>query len=166
MEMDLRQLRYFVAVAERGGFGAAASALNVAQSALSRHIKLLEHELGGALLERGARGVSPTEAGKVLLARGRWLLGALDDIRAEVLIENREPSGTVRLGAPSSLADIFYAPLARLFADRFPKIRLELSDGLTEEMSDRLLKGELDLAIVTAPQKNDHLGYETLVVEQ
>lgn len=164
--MDLRQLRYFVAIAERGGFGAAASALNVAQSALSRHIKLLEHELGGALLERGARGVAVTEAGKVLLARGRWLLGAIDDIKAEVLTENREPGGTVRLGAPSSLADNFYAPLARLFARRFPRVRLELSDGLTEEMTDRLLKGELDLAVVTAPQPNDHLDYETLVVEQ
>ena len=102
--MDLRQLRYFVAVAERGGFGAAASALNVAQSALSRHIQQLEHELGGALLERGARGVSVTESGKVLLARGRWLLTTVDDIKAEVRTENREPSGTVRLGAPSSLA--------------------------------------------------------------
>ena len=164
--MDLRQLRYFVAVAERGGFGAAASALNVAQSALSRHIKLLEHELGGPLLERGARGVAATESGKVLLARGRWLLGALDDIKAEVLTENREPGGTVRLGAPSTLADNFYAPLARLFAQRFPRVNLELSDGLTEEMSDRLLRGELDIAIVTAPQPNDHLDYETLVVEQ
>ena len=164
--MDLRQLRYFVAVAERGGFGAAASALNVAQSALSRHVRLLEHELGGALFERGARGVTVTESGKVLLARGRWLLGALDDIKAEVLTENRDPSGTVRLGAPSSLADIFYAPLARLFAERFPRVQLELSDGLTEEMTDRLLRAELDLAIVTGPQPNDHLDYETLVIEQ
>jgi LysR family nitrogen assimilation transcriptional regulator len=164
--MDLRQLRYFVAVAERGGFSAAASTLNVAQSALSRHIKLLEHELGGPLLERGARGIAVTESGKVLLARGRWLLGALDDIKAEVLTENREPGGTVRLGAPSTLADNFYSPLAQLFARRFPRVRLELSEGLTEEMSDRLLKGELDLAIVTAPQPNDHLDYETLVVEQ
>ncbi|CAN5253498.1 LysR substrate-binding domain-containing protein [soil metagenome] len=164
--MDLRQLRYFVAVAERGGFGAAASALNVAQSALSRHIAVLEEELGGALLVRGARGVAVTESGKVLLDRSRWLLGALDDIKAEVQTENREPSGTVRLGAPSSLADIFYAPLARQFAARFPRVRFELSDGLTEEMTDRLLRGEVDLAVLSAPRPNDHLDYETLVVEQ
>ena len=164
--MDLRQLRYFVAVAERGGFAAAASTLNIAQSALSRHVKELERELGGALLERGARGVTVTESGKVLLARGRWLFGTIDDIKAEVRTENREPSGTVRLGAPSSLADIFYAPLAQLIVKRFPRVRLELSEGLTEGMCDRLLRGELDLAIVTTPQANDHLDYETLVVEQ
>src|SRR3978361_1128296 len=164
--MDLRQLRYFIAVAERGGFAAAASTLNIAQSALSRHVKELERELGGALLERGARGVTVTESGKVLLARGRWLFGAIDDIKAEVRTENREPSGTVRLGAPSRLADILYAPLAQLFVKRFPRVRLELSEGLTEGMCDRLLRGELDLAIVTAPQPNDHLDYESLVIEQ
>ncbi|HVR57545.1 MAG TPA: LysR family transcriptional regulator [Pseudolabrys sp.] len=164
--MDLRQLRYFIAVAERGGFAAAASTLNIAQSALSRHVKELERELGGALLERGARGVTVTESGKVLLARGRWLFGTIDDIKAEVRTENREPSGTVRLGAPSSLADIFYAPLAHLIVKRFPRVRLELSEGLTEGMCDRLLRGELDLAVVTTPQPNDHLDYETLVVEQ
>ncbi len=164
--MDLRQLRYFVAVAERGGFGTAASALHVAQSALSRHIRVLEEELGGALLVRGARGVSLTESGKVLLDRARWLLGTLDDIKAEVQIENREPSGTVRLGAPSSLADNFYAPLARLFAARFPRVSFELSDGLTDEMTDRLLRGEIDVAILTAPRPSDHLDYETLAVEQ
>jgi len=164
--MDLRQLRYFVAVAERGGFAAAASALNIAQSALSRHVKELERELGGALLERGTRGVTVTESGKVLLARGRWLFGTIDDIKAEVRTENREPSGTVRLGAPSSLADIIYAPLAQLFVKRFPRVRLELSEGLTEGMCDLLLRGELDLAVVTTPQPNDHLDYETLVVEQ
>jgi LysR family nitrogen assimilation transcriptional regulator len=164
--MDLRQLRYFVAIAERGGFGAAASALNIAQSALSRHIKQLEHELGGSLFQRSARGVSVTESGKVLQARARWLLGTIDDIKAEVRTENREPSGTVRLGAPSSLADIMYAPLAKIFAERFPRVRLELSEGLTEALSDRLLRVELDVAIVTGPQPNNHLDYETLVIEK
>ncbi|TWB88902.1 LysR family nitrogen assimilation transcriptional regulator [Bradyrhizobium macuxiense] len=164
--MDLRQIRYFVAVAERGGFAAAASTLNVAQSALSRHVKELEDELGGALLERGARGVSVTESGKVLLARGRWLLGAIDDIKAEVRTENREPSGTVRIGAPPSLGDVIYAPLAQTFVKQFPRVRLELSEGLTENLSERLLRGELDLAIVTTPSPNDHLDYEMLVVEQ
>ena len=164
--MDLRQLRYFIGVAERGGFGAAASSLNVAQSALSRHIKELEYELGGALLTRTARGVAVTESGKVLLERGRWLLGMVDDIKAEVRTENREPSGTVRLGAPPSLGEVFYPALARLVVERFPRVQLELSEGLTELASDRLLRGQLDLAMVTAPQPSDHLDYETLVVEQ
>jgi LysR family transcriptional regulator, nitrogen assimilation regulatory protein len=164
--MDLRQLRYFIGVAERGGFGAAASSLNIAQSALSRHIKELEYELGGALLTRTARGVAVTESGKVLLERGRWLLGMVDDIKAEVRTENREPSGTVRLGAPSSLGEAFYPALARLVVERFPRVQLELSEGLTELASDRLLRGQLDLAMLTAPQRNDHLDYQTLVIEQ
>ena len=164
--MDLRQLRYFIGVAERGGFGAAASSLNVAQSALSRHIKELEYELGGALLTRTARGVAVTESGRVLLERGRWLLGLVDDIKAEVRTENREPSGTVRLGAPPSLGEVFYPPLGRLVVERFPRVNLELSEGLTETACDRLLRGQLDLAIITSPQPNDHLDYETLMVEQ
>ena len=164
--MDLRQIRYFIGVAERGGFGAAASALNIAQSALSRHIKELEYELGGALLTRTARGVAVTESGKVLLERGRWLLGLVEDIKVEVRTENREPSGTVRLAAPSSLAEVFYPELARLMVERFPRVNLELSEGLTESVSDRLLRGQLDLALLTAPQPNDHLDHQTLVVEQ
>ena len=164
--MDLRQIRYFVAVAERGGFSSAASALNIAQSALSRHVKDLEDELGGALLERTARGVVPTESGKLLLERGRWLLGMLDDIKEEVRTENREPTGTVRLGAPASLAELFYAPLVKMFSERFPRVRLELSEGLTEVMSDRLIRGDIDLAIVTSPQPSKHLVYDTLVTEQ
>ena len=56
--------------------------------------------------------------------------------------------------------------LPRSFVDRFPRVRLEMSEGLTEAMSDRLLRAELDVAIVTTPQPNDHLDYETLVVEQ
>lgn len=164
--VDLRQLRYFIAVAERGGFAAAANTLHVAQSALSRHIKELEREMGGNLLERNARGVTVTESGKVLLARGRWLLGALDDVKTETQTENREPSGTIRIALPSSLADIFYGPLAASFTRSFPRVRLELSEGLTESLTDRLLRNELDLAVLTGPRQSDHLAFELLVSEQ
>jgi LysR family transcriptional regulator, nitrogen assimilation regulatory protein len=164
--VDLRQLRYFIAVAERGGFAAAANTLHVAQSALSRHVKELEREMGGNLLERNARGVTVTESGKVLLARGRWLLGAIDDVKTETQTENREPSGTVRIALPSSLADIFYGLLAASFTRNFPRVRLELSEGLTESLTDRLLRSELDLAVLTGPRHNDHLEFEMLVSEQ
>ncbi|TWT10808.1 LysR family transcriptional regulator [Reyranella sp. CPCC 100927] len=163
--MDLRQLRYFVAIAERGSFSAAASALNVAQSALSRHMQALEHEMGGLLFERGRHGIAISESGKILLDRARYMLGELDNIRAEVSLENREPGGMVRLGAPSTLADILFAPLALHFARRFPRVRVQFSEGLTEELCDRVLRGVLDLAIVTAPQRVEHLEFIDLFHE-
>ncbi|HEX2888650.1 LysR family transcriptional regulator [Vineibacter terrae] len=163
--MDLRQLRYFVAIAERGSFSAAASALNVAQSALSRHIKALEQEMGGLLFERGRHGIAISESGKILLDRARYMLGEIDNIRAEVSLENREPGGTVRLAAPSTLADILFAPLAQHVARRFPRVRVQFSEGLTEELCGRVLRGALDLALVTTPQRNEHLDYVELFTE-
>ena len=84
-----------------------------------------------------------------------------DEIAAE-----RGLTRPTRRATVPALEEILYAPLAESFVRRFPRVQLELSEGLTEVMSDRLLRAELDLAIVTAPQPNDHLDYETLVVEQ
>jgi LysR family transcriptional regulator, nitrogen assimilation regulatory protein len=164
--MDIRQLRYFVAVAEHGSFSAAASAINVAQSALSKHMKQLENQLGGSVFERGARGVQLSESGRILLDRARYLLDQFDSVIAEVSSENSEVSGTVRLGVPSSLADILYEPLARRITTHFPRIRLRLATGLTEDLNGRILKGALDVAIVTEPRPNKHLEYQELFREQ
>ena len=158
--MDLRQIRYFVSVAERGGFAAAASTLNIAQSALSRHVKELEDELGGALLERGARGVSVTESGKVLLARGRWLLGTIDDIKAEVRTENREPSGTVRIGAPDGFGSHFLASRLVKFTERYPDLDLQL---VATARLFSLSKREADIAIsLTMPKEGRIVGRKLL----
>lgn len=164
--MDLRQLRYFVAIADHGNFRAAASAINIAQSALSKHMKQLEAELGGEIFERGARSVVLSESGRLLFDRARYILNQIDNLRAEVSLENREASGTVRLGAPSSLADILYEPVASHVAKRFARIQLQLATGLTEDIKQRLLHGALDLALVTEPRPNPHLKYELLFKEQ
>lgn len=164
--MDLRQLRYFVAIAERGSFSAAASALNIAQSALSRHVQSLEQELGGPLLERGARGVTLSESGRVLLERARFILGEVANAGAEIAARNDELSGTVRFGAPPSLASVLFVPLALRFARDHPLVNLRLTEGLTEKLCADVLAGSADAAIVTAPSRSDHLDFTPLFRER
>lgn len=163
--MDMRQLRYFVAIAERGSFGRAAAALYVAQSALSRHMAVLEEELGGALFERSKRGATLSESGVLLLDRARYLLAEIDKTRDEVMAHNRELRGSVRLGGPSSLTQLLYAPLVDCFLERFPNVQLHLSEGLTSDLIDRLMDGSLDIAIVTDPRPSEHLLFQPVVRE-
>jgi len=113
--MNLRQLSYFVCIAESGTFSAAADALHVAQSALSRHVKELEEELGGALLDRGSRGVTLSDSGKVLFERAKFILSQFEEAGSEVRAHNKELTGTVRLMAPSSIGQVLFEPLV----DRF-----------------------------------------------
>ena len=111
--MNLRQLSYFVRIAERGSFSAAADSLHVAQSALSRHVKELEDELGGALLDRGSRGVTLSDSGKVLFERARFILSQFEDAGSEVRAHNKELTGTVRLMLPDqAAADEFGAKMS------------------------------------------------------
>jgi len=107
--MDLRQLRYFTAIAEQGSFSHAANSLNVAQSALSRHVQALEADLGGPLFERGARGVTLSEAGRTLFERARFILAEVESARAEATAKNKALTGILRFGAPSSFANVLFA---------------------------------------------------------
>jgi LysR family nitrogen assimilation transcriptional regulator len=109
--MNLRQINYFICIAQTGSFSAAADTLHVAQSALSRHMRDLEYELGGVLFDRGPRGVTLSDSGKVLFSRAKFILLQLEEARTEVLAHNKEVSGTVRLMAPSSIGQILFQPL-------------------------------------------------------
>ena len=164
--MNLRQLGYFVRIAQTGSFSAAADALHVAQSALSRHMKDLEEELGGELLDRGSRGVTLSDSGQVLFDRAQFILSQLEDARTEVLAHNKDLMGTVRLMAPSSIAQLLFEPLVDRFLGKFPKVRLELSEGLWNDAIARLQTGAVDLAIVTGPRTSDYLELEPLANEQ
>src|SRR6476661_9282295 len=104
--MDLRQLEYFVRVAELGSFTRAAIELDVAQPALSRQVRLLEVELRQTLLTRNGRGAVPTEAGKLLLAHGRGILHQVERARDELDRLRGGVAGRVALGLPNSLARV------------------------------------------------------------
>lgn len=164
-KVNLRQLSYFVRIAQTGSFSAAADALHVAQSALSRHIKDLEYELGGELLDRGPRGVTLSDSGQVLFDRAQFILSQLEDAHSEVLAHNKDLMGTVRLLAPSSIGQLLFEPLVDRFLGKFPKVRLELSEGLWNDAVSRLQTGAVDLAVVTGPKTSDYLDLEPLANE-
>lgn len=163
--MDLRQLRYFVEIAHLKSLTAASARIYVAQSALSRQIKLLEEELGVSLLVREARGVRLTEAGEALLARAQVLLRDAENIKAELRSGAGEPSGRLQLCAPPSLRNMLVAPFAARFAQRFPKVTLGLREGTSRQMRDALARGEADLALVSSEEEVSPFATRALLTE-
>ena len=146
--MDLKQLEYFVRVAEMGSFTKAAIALNVAQPALSRQVRLLEVELRQNLLKRNGRGANPTEAGLLLLAHGRGILHQVERAREELARARDGLTGRVALGMPPSIARVLTVPLTRAFREKMPDAQLSITEGLSAAMKESLLSGRLDIALL------------------
>jgi LysR family transcriptional regulator, nitrogen assimilation regulatory protein len=146
--MDLKQLEYFVRVAELGSFTRAAIALDVAQPALSRQVRLLEVELRQNLLTRNGRGAAPTEAGKLLLEHGRGILHQVERAREELGRVRGALAGRVAIGLPPSVAKVMAVPLIREFRQRMPEATLSISEGLSVGMHESLASGRLDIALL------------------
>ncbi|MDB5944572.1 MAG: transcriptional regulator, LysR family [Ramlibacter sp.] len=146
--MDLRQLEYFVRVAELGSFTRAAIALDVAQPALSRQVRLLEVELRQNLLVRNGRGAVPTEAGKLLLEHGRGILHQVQRAQEELGRIRGALAGRVAIGLPPSVAKVMAVPLIREFRRRMPEATLSISESLSLGMQESLASGRLDIALL------------------
>lgn len=146
--MDLKQLEYFVRVAELGSFTRAAVALDVAQPALSRQVRLLEVELRQNLLTRNGRGATPTEAGKLLLEHGRGILHQVERAREELGRVRGALAGRVAIGLPPSVAKVLTVPLTREFRKQMPQASLSISEGLSVAMLESLMTGRLDIALL------------------
>ncbi|QHE76080.1 LysR substrate-binding domain-containing protein [Hydrogenophaga sp. PBL-H3] len=146
--MDLKQLEYFVRVAELGSFTRASMALNVAQPALSRQVRQLEVELRQNLLVRNGRGATPTEAGKLLLAHGRGILHQVERAREELGRVRGALAGRVAIGLPPSLARVLMVPLTRAFRAQLPEASLSISEALSVTMLEWLTTGRLDIAVL------------------
>ena len=164
-KLDFRQLRYFVHVAKLGSFSHAAAHLNVAQSALSRHIRLLESELGVRLLDRHGRGAEPTAAGQILLRRATRLLRSLDETREAVMHAGQGPAGHVSIAVPPSASQIFAAPLIETCRLQLPHVTLKLSEGWTGDILDWLLIGHNDLGIIYSSQVDDRVRFKPIMTE-
>lgn len=146
--MDLKQLAYFVQVAELGSFTRAASVLRVAQPALSRQVRLLEVELHQPLFDRNGRGVTLTPAGTRLLAHGRGILQQVERARQDLEDERGAASGLLSIGLPPSISRTLTAPMVDTFRERFPKATISVVEGLSTYTLEWLAQGRVDCAVV------------------
>lgn len=146
--MDLRQLEYFVRVAELGSFTRAAQQLRIAQPALSRQVRLLEVELRQNLLTRNGRGAVPTEAGALMLERGRGILHQVERAKEDLGKVRGGLAGRVAVGMPTSVARVLAVPLIREARKQLPEATIAIQEGLSVAMQEALANGRLDIALL------------------
>jgi LysR family nitrogen assimilation transcriptional regulator len=145
--LDLKQLRYFIAVCEAGSISAAAIALGIGQATLSENIATLEKRLDATLFVRGSRGVLLTQSGDVLAKQGRDLQETVKKI-VQAVAQSGQSSGPVTLGLPPSLGVLIGIPLAETIHNEFAQIQLHISEGLSGHILDWLANGTVDLGYV------------------
>jgi LysR family hydrogen peroxide-inducible transcriptional activator len=163
--MNLRDLRYLVALAEHKHFGRAADASFVSQPTLSTQIRKLEEELGVALVERAPRKVMLTEVGREIAARARDVLNDVEQIRG-IARRTRDPeSGTLRLGIFPTLGPYLLPHVIPHIRERFPRLELLLVEDKTEIVLRQLREGRLDAAVLAQPLHDDQLHQEFLFEE-
>jgi LysR family nitrogen assimilation transcriptional regulator len=163
--VNLKQLEYFVRVAELGSFSRAAPVLDVAQPVLSRQLRLLETELGCALLRRTGRGVVLTEAGKLLVERATGILQLVQQARADLEERREEPTGRVVIGLPPSLGRMLTLSLVAGFRSSLANARLVIVEGLSSYLLEWIATGRVDLALVHNPEPQTSIDIQPILEE-
>jgi LysR family transcriptional regulator, transcription activator of glutamate synthase operon len=166
--MELRQLRYLVALAEERHFTRAAAREHIAQPALSQQIRRLEDELGLALVERTTRRAELTEPGRLLVGRARRILAELDAAQNELLGLRGLQAGHVTIGAMHTMGPIDLSLALAIFHERHPGVELTVREHSSEEMAEMLRVDELDLAFLSVTERIESrgLGLQQLVSEE
>lgn len=164
--MELRQLRYFVKIAELGSISRAARALFVAQPALSQQIAQLEAELGQPLLLRRHNGVRLTDQGAAFCERARHILKTVEEVPEVVNRSARGVAGSVSLGLPRSTCARLAHPLLAALRKQHPGIELQLSDELSGNLLPGLQAGRLDLAVLASDREAAQAEGVPLVEEE
>ncbi|TVR07630.1 MAG: LysR family transcriptional regulator [Salinarimonadaceae bacterium] len=162
--MEIRQLRYFISVAEMGSFSRAADHLRVAQSALSRQIQALEKELSVTLLLRNRRGLQLTEAGCALLNRAQSVLDQLQMVRSEVQVHANVPKGSLRLAVLPSTGEFLMPRVISRFRRLYPDVHIHLRSGFSGYIQDWLNDDQIDMGMMHSPWTGSNLIAEQLAI--
>ncbi|WDR03491.1 LysR family transcriptional regulator [Devosia algicola] len=163
--MDLRNLRYFVVIAECGSILAASEKLHIAQPSLSIRIKALEQELGVMLFDRRPRGVVLTSEGEELVAHARQILQAAQTARESVRQHAKSAVGTVNFGVPTSLASVICVPLVEEILRDFPDVRLRIVESMSGYIIDWLRDGRLDVGLVFGDKSISGIQLDPIIEE-
>ena len=166
--MNLRRLKYFVKIVDIGSLTQAADVLHIAQPALSQQLATLEGEVRQQLLLRTKRGVTPTEAGKVLYRHAQLILRQCEQARVDMNAAERGLSGAVSVGlAPGTAAAALALPLLRTVRARHPGVLLYLNETYGSTLSELIMNGRMDLAVLYGGKTAVHgLSFLPLLKEQ
>lgn len=163
--MDIKQLKTFICVAETGSLSAASDRLRLAQPALSRHIKLLEHEIGVQLFARHVRGMTLTEPGEKLLGRVSGLIRQLEQSVDDIRSNDEVVKGNVAIGLMPSVNTVFAVRLVERVRRELPKVTLRIVEGYSGHLIEWLQRGDLDISFLYGPAADLHLRCKELLYE-
>ena len=165
MPMEIKQLRYFVKVAELSSVGKASDFLNIAQPTLSRQVRALELELKTNLFTRDGRGVRLTSSGRRFLEHARGILHAADTA-IDALNEGKSVyEGKIVAGMTPSIGQRIVPEYVQRFAERFPKASLSVVEGYSQALAEQVVMGKLDFAIVLNPSASQNLVVDPVGTE-
>jgi LysR family nitrogen assimilation transcriptional regulator len=165
--MDLRQIRYFVALYEEQSITKSARRLHVVQPAVSMQIRRIETEYNVQLFERTTSGVYPNEAAEAIYPMCLQVLDTIEEIRRTLRDNSGEIKGALTVGVPPSIAHGILAEFLLDFQTRFPHVQLTVLEGYSTHLVDWLLQGDLDFAILGEPFEDDRRLYsQTIATEE
>jgi LysR family nitrogen assimilation transcriptional regulator len=164
--MELRQLRYFVAIVDHGSLSRAARVLHIVQPALTQQIQLREQELGAQLLHRSAQGMLTTDAGKLFYEHAQAILKQVGDAKSAVSQSALRPTGTVALGITQSVSGALALPLLMAVREKYPEISLQLTEELSGNLIEQLKSGRINLAVLFDDGQLNSFIVKPIVEEQ
>ncbi|WP_039791056.1 LysR family transcriptional regulator [Paenibacillus riograndensis] len=162
--MDLKTLKTFQAIIRSGSFNRAAEELNYAQSTVTMQIQKLESDLGVQLLERG-KGVALTEAGRLFHEQSQRIVQDMERLQHSITDLKSGEAGSIRIGASDPTASYRLPDILQKCMTLFPKMELSVDISGSGALCDRLLRGELDIVICSAPELGKELHFEPLFTE-